>query len=405
MNPLQGASRAATPAKQCGLVGIYNTMTLMRKNHFAPIVYADLYCGICNLQQGSNQFDPKVIESGVVSNETTSIDRNKAANLAGVGHATISRAKEVVNKGDDSLVKAVESGKLSISAGADLTKSVPDKDEQRQIIEEVLPQAKNKVEAKRLIDEQVEQRKATNITEGHIKLSEWKPGDVLAIASDKRFNTQKKDSIGWAAYSWNPVTGCNHGCEYCYARDIAERFYGDLGFNVAIHPDRMLIPLNNHPKAPNNRVFTCSMSDLFAAEVPREWIDEVLRVCKEAAHFDFLLLTKFPKRLEDFDFPDNCWIGTSCDTQRRLEVAAKIMPRVNAAKKWLSIEPMLERMEWPQGFAIDWIAVGGASKNTQQGGFVPPWEWVFSLSLQAKNAGAKVWIKDNFWSPGRPMEF
>ena len=33
-----------------------------------------------------------------------------------------------------------------------------------------------------------------------------------------------KTKIDWADATWNPVTGCLHGCEYCYARRIAERF-------------------------------------------------------------------------------------------------------------------------------------------------------------------------------------
>lgn len=31
---------------------------------------------------------------------------------------------------------------------------------------------------------------------------------------------QVNDNIGWAKWSWNPVTGCLHNCDYCYARDI-----------------------------------------------------------------------------------------------------------------------------------------------------------------------------------------
>lgn len=27
-----------------------------------------------------------------------------------------------------------------------------------------------------------------------------------------------KTKIDWCDASWNPVTGCLHGCEYCYAR-------------------------------------------------------------------------------------------------------------------------------------------------------------------------------------------
>ena len=36
----------------------------------------------------------------------------------------------------------------------------------------------------------------------------------------------KKTKIEWADYTWNPVSGCLHGCEYCYARKIANRFGG-----------------------------------------------------------------------------------------------------------------------------------------------------------------------------------
>lgn len=35
-----------------------------------------------------------------------------------------------------------------------------------------------------------------------------------------------KTKIEWADSTWNPVTGCLHGCEYCYARRIANRFAG-----------------------------------------------------------------------------------------------------------------------------------------------------------------------------------
>lgn len=27
-----------------------------------------------------------------------------------------------------------------------------------------------------------------------------------------------KTKIEWCDSTWNPVTGCQHGCEYCYAK-------------------------------------------------------------------------------------------------------------------------------------------------------------------------------------------
>lgn len=39
--------------------------------------------------------------------------------------------------------------------------------------------------------------------------------------SKPTFNATSGPGISWADWSWNPVTGCLHGCKYCYAREIA----------------------------------------------------------------------------------------------------------------------------------------------------------------------------------------
>ena len=36
----------------------------------------------------------------------------------------------------------------------------------------------------------------------------------------------QRTKIEWCDSTWNPVTGCLHECEYCYARKIAHRFGG-----------------------------------------------------------------------------------------------------------------------------------------------------------------------------------
>jgi len=89
----------------------------LRRRHWSKEKKATVYAKLCNLQRGSNRFESKVID---VQNCTSNTDRTKAAKLAGVSARTISSAKEVVTKGDDSLVKAVESGKLcNLSAATD----------------------------------------------------------------------------------------------------------------------------------------------------------------------------------------------------------------------------------------------------------------------------------------------
>lgn len=45
-----------------------------------------------------------------------------------------------------------------------------------------------------------------------------------------------KTKIDWCDSTWNPVTGCFHDCEYCYARSIATRFGGNaLGINHVLN--------------------------------------------------------------------------------------------------------------------------------------------------------------------------
>ena len=88
--------------------------------------------------------------------------------------------------------------------------------------------------------------------------------------SKPKFN-RTNDNIEWAKWTWNPVTGCSHGCEYCYARDIAMRFYGS--FEPKYHPERLTAPQNTKPpEAFDNgerNVFVCSMADLFGKWVKR----------------------------------------------------------------------------------------------------------------------------------------
>ena len=33
-----------------------------------------------------------------------------------------------------------------------------------------------------------------------------------------------KSKIDWCTHTWNPVTGCLHGCDYCYAKRFIARF-------------------------------------------------------------------------------------------------------------------------------------------------------------------------------------
>ena len=145
----------------------------------------------------------------------------------------------------------------------------------------------------------------------------------------------QKSNIEWCDSTWNPVTGCKHGCEYCYARRIAARFGGydssdgsvtthnplpraelhqpltitrqngktvnspfPFGFEPTLHRYRLDEP--QHRREPQT-IFVCSMADLFGPWVPTRWIVEVLDACEAAPQHRYMFLTKNPQRYAQLD--------------------------------------------------------------------------------------------------------
>lgn len=224
----------------------------------------------------------------------------------------------------------------------------------------------------------------------------------LFYNSSKTLNKQDSTSIEWAQWSWNPITGCKHDCPYCYARDIAKRFYKQ-GFEPSIYPSRFNAPKNtNVPKQAETdtaykNIFAGSMADIFGRWVPDEWIRRVIGVAVDCPQWNFLFLTKFPQRVHEFeiDLPKNAWMGTTVDCQDRVANAEKAFAKMSGGTRWLSVEPMLTPLRFERLDLFDWVVIGGASKSTQTEAWVPPFDWVADLHKQARDAGCKIYHKDN----------
>jgi protein gp37 len=257
----------------------------------------------------------------------------------------------------------------------------------------------------------------------YVKVDQWQEmgGEVrerlLHCEGDAKFNNQgDNENIEWALWSWNPVTGCRHNCPYCYARDIANRFY-EQKFEPSLWPKRLRAPQNTpFPAEEINRlkeaslfegdeqsvramglrnVFVCSMADLFGRWVPAEWIEAVLEATRAAPQWNFLFLSKFPIRMADFDFPDNAWVGTTVDCQARVANAEKAFRKIKARVKWLSVEPLIEPLTFSDLAAFQWLVIGGASASSQTPEWRPPRQWVNDLEAEAVRCGVKFYEKAN----------
>lgn len=255
-----------------------------------------------------------------------------------------------------------------------------------------------------------------------------------------------KTKIEWATHTWNPVTGCRHGCEYCYARRFISRFAPHAcerpepepleylpkgsGLFVADTPSWLLdeagayVRSTPYPKdfAPTyhtytlsypekrlipSRVFVSSMGDLFGEWVPEAWIQEVFEACKRAPQHTYLFLTKNPQRYLDMGhagklpMEQNFWYGTTITSPETEYFAA------SCVNTFLSIEPLLEPF-YPDdcdGFRRlgepRWIIIGAmtgpGSKHNQ-----PKREWIEAIVEAAVSVEIPVFMKDSLkdvWGP------
>jgi protein gp37/ParB-like chromosome segregation protein Spo0J len=224
------------------------------------------------------------------------------------------------------------------------------------------------------------------------------------------FNESKGAGISWAAWSWNPVTGCLHGCDYCYARAIAtdERYSSayPVGFTPLFHHERLgapantLIPAARRDDPAYQRVFVCSMADLYGRWVPDEWIAKVHASMCANPQWQYITLTKFPARYVGLDMPPGAWVGTSVDEQKRVRIAEDAFRKIDGGMvKWLSLEPLKEPLEFTDLSVFDWVVIGAQTETRQPDGvvpaFAPPFEWVARIVVQALDAGCRVHLKPN----------
>lgn len=253
--------------------------------------------------------------------------------------------------------------------------------------------------------------------------------------------------IEWTQWSWTCVRGCSRkspGCENCYAERMARRFdkpgrwaegltvirQGRPGWSgkIKLVPEKLHEPL---AKRVPHRIFVCSTSDLFHEDVPFEFIAAVWGVMAAARQHTFQVLTKRPERMREFlawlvdpkqgsrgyvwqslysyareagvserrlggkmDSPwpwplPNVWLGVSVEDQKRADERIPILRKCPAQVRWLSCEPLLERVELDLE-GIDWVIAGGES-----GPLARPCalEWVEHVVDQCRAQDAACFVK------------
>lgn len=181
-------------------------------------------------------------------------------------------------------------------------------------------------------------------------------------------NVSKGNMYNFVTHTWNPIKGkCPHDCKYCYMkrfpvgelRLVEEELKTDLG--------------------KGNTIFIGSSTDMFAKEVPVEWINRVLLHCNSFPKNTYLFQSKNPGRfLDGFNFPPKTILGTTIESNRDYEfsnapavvyryscMTKPISPKI---KKMISIEPILDFdlnifTAWIYKIKPEFVSIGADSKG------------------------------------------
>ena len=249
----------------------------------------------------------------------------------------------------------------------------------------------------------------------------------------KRRTALSTSRIAWTGITWNPTLGCTRAgpgreCTGCYAErgalrilrmsaargiespyaDVVHEVDGEARWTGTIRRasdtafGKMRKFLRHAERAARGetqrmRVFVNSMSDLFhpdavASGLTRAVFDELL----ENPGHDYQILTKRPEVAADYYASDprlhhhpDIWLGVSVGI-----AAAKgridVLRAIPAARRFLSLEPLLEALGSLDLSGIDWVIAGGESGPDARR--CDP-DWLREIHVQCAAAGATFFLK------------
>lgn len=154
----------------------------------------------------------------------------------------------------------------------------------------------------------------------------------------------------WAK-PWNPLGGkCSHDCLYCSTISlrrypvIDEKYSGE----VRLYSDLFSLPKKS------KTIFVVAQNDLFANNVPTQYIMRVIYECRKNEQHIYFFQTKNPDRYLSFlpDFPKGSILCTTIETNRvypqmgivapRTSERAEAMYKITGYEKQVTIEPIFD---------------------------------------------------------------
>lgn len=147
-------------------------------------------------------------------------------------------------------------------------------------------------------------------------------------------------------HTWNTIKGkCPHGCSYCYMKR--------WGKQPPLHFDEKELKTD---LGKNNFIFVGSSCDMFAKNIPFDWVYETLEHCKKHTENEYLLQTKNTDNLALAMFfqmlNEYFSLCTTLETNRTYRAIMNNSPsiidrvlnfaKIPAERKYITIEPIMD---------------------------------------------------------------
>lgn len=228
----------------------------------------------------------------------------------------------------------------------------------------------------------------------------------------------QETDIVWTDHSANLWVGCanvSQGCKNCWAETMARRFDRTeyswtteyIDDNLSVYDEDISSKLAGLDPG---WCFYPSSSDPFLPYLDPETTAQYIRSLRENEHLCFQVLTKwgpeadrndqggndtdYEPRQTTPDLPDNVMLGVSCESEQRL-YRLDWLRKQNAATKFVSFEPLIERIGDVDLSGIDWVIVGGEShSNAEERRKMKP-EWAAHLFQVAQEQDVPYLFKQH----------
>ncbi|WP_283682723.1 DUF5131 family protein [Parablautia sp. Marseille-Q6255] len=233
-----------------------------------------------------------------------------------------------------------------------------------------------------------------------------------------------RSKIRWCDHTFNIITGCQYGCSYCYAAQMALRFCGNVKQNLAQkHKYRMdgdlfildkpflsedgyqiIYPFGFKPTLHRYRydildklkqgqnILVGAMADLFGEWVSDYWIKDIFEICEKKSQHNYMFLTKNPERYTKYGVPDkeNMWYGTTITNDEDVKRIHQLPSRQNT---FVTVEPILENINIALA-DVKWIIVG-AETGYRAGRIIPEFDWIRKIVDEADRKGIPIFMQDS----------